>query len=216
MAQAGDARNKRDIVANRNQIVAQHQGGCSLNDTSHIVCGIDPGLHQTGYGVLRFGDRDDRIELLDAGVIRCARQGPIAPRLVELADGIEEVFDEYGVEIVAVEKVYSHYQHPQTAVLMAHARGVMLLAAARRDLDVIDIPSTSVKRHLTGNGRASKLQIQRAVAAMLSLAKPPEPPDVADAIAIAMCAAGVCRRAHNEALHESSTTTARLSARAQR
>jgi crossover junction endodeoxyribonuclease RuvC len=77
---------------------------------------------------------------------------------------------------------------------MAHARGVILLEAAQRDIRVIHLPATSVKRHITGNGRATKDQMQRAVADLLKLNRIPEPPDVADALAIALCAACVIRQ----------------------
>jgi crossover junction endodeoxyribonuclease RuvC len=159
-----------------------------------IICGIDPGLRQTGYGVVRVDDDDDSIVVLDAGIVRASPQNSLAIRLAELAQGINEVLDEHRVEIVAVEQIYSHYQRPRTAILMAHARGVILLEAARRDTRVIHLPSTTVKRHLTGNGRATKEQMQRAVAQILSLPRIPEPPDVADALAIALCAVGVLRQ----------------------
>jgi crossover junction endodeoxyribonuclease RuvC len=71
---------------------------------------------------------------------------------------------------------------------MGHARGVILLAAARAGIDVMSIPATRIKKSLTGNGHASKVQMQKAVAHALRLAEPPEPADVADALAIALCA----------------------------
>ena len=159
-----------------------------------IVCGIDPGLRQTGYGVLRVDEDDDSITIMDAGVIRCSPNESLALRLAELAAGIDEVLDENDVRVVAVEQIYSHYQRPRTAILMAHARGALLLEAARRDCRIVHLPATSIKRHLTGNGRASKEQIQRAVAEALALDRIPEPADVADALAIALCAVGVLHR----------------------
>ena len=159
-----------------------------MSDKTHIVCGIDPGLHQSGYAVLRYNERDDTIALLDAGVIRCSRSESLATRLAELANSLDDVLNEHAVRTMAVEQVYSHYQRPRTAVLMAHARGVILLEAARRGIRVLHLPSTTVKKHLTGNGRATKEQMQRAVVQTFSLKQIPEPPDVADALAIAFCA----------------------------
>jgi crossover junction endodeoxyribonuclease RuvC len=159
-----------------------------------IVCGIDPGLRQTGYGVLSVDDDDDALRVIDAGVIRCSTDEPLDLRLAELAAGLDEVLDESRPEILAVEEIYSHYQRPRTAILMAHARGVILLGAARRSIKVLHVPATTVKRHLTGNGRASKEQIQRAVTETLGLARIPEPADVADALAIGLCAACLMRR----------------------
>jgi len=166
-----------------------------LSDNKQIICGIDPGLKLTGYGVLCIDDQEDSIEVLDAGVIRCStREEPLALRLAELAAGLDEVLDEHRVEVVAVEELYSHYRRPRTSILMAHARGVILLGAARRNIEVVHLPATTVKKHLTGYGRANKEQMQRAVTSLLALPKIPEPPDVADALAIAICATCVLRQ----------------------
>lgn len=164
-----------------------------------VICGIDPGLRRTGYGVLRIDAEDDTISVMDAGIVQCSTHESLALRLAELAAGIDEVLDENDIDIVAVEQVYAHYQRPRTAILMAHARGVMLLEAARRNCRILHVPATTVKRHLTGNGRASKQQMQRAVADTLSLKKVPEPPDVADALAIALCAIGLMQHPARQA-----------------
>ena len=88
---------------------------------------------------------------------------------------------------MAIEELYSHYERPRTAILMGHARGVICLAAAQADLPVVSYAATQVKRMLTGNGRAPKSQMQQAICHEFALASPPEPPDVADAMAIALC-----------------------------
>jgi crossover junction endodeoxyribonuclease RuvC len=109
--------------------------------------------------------------------------------LADLSDDISAILSEHDPDLLAVEDLYAHYKHPQTAILMGHARGVILLAAARVNIEIRSYPSTMIKRVLTGNGRASKTQIQRAVQAQLGLERLPEPPDVADAIATALCGA---------------------------
>ena len=88
---------------------------------------------------------------------------------------------------MAVEQLYAHYDHPRTAILMAHARGAFFLAGAQRGIPVLSYAATKVKKLVTGSGRASKEQMQHAVARELGLAKLPEPHDVADALAIALC-----------------------------
>jgi crossover junction endodeoxyribonuclease RuvC len=88
---------------------------------------------------------------------------------------------------MAIEELYSHYRQPRTALLMGHARGVICLAAAQAGIPVIHYPATQIKRVLTGSGRAPKSQVQRAIQHELGLAELPEPPDVADALAIALC-----------------------------
>jgi crossover junction endodeoxyribonuclease RuvC len=90
---------------------------------------------------------------------------------------------------VAVEQLYAHYKHPRTAILMGHARGVILQQAAEAGAEVESFAATRIKKSLTGNGHAAKGQMQRAIQAMLALPHVPEPPDVADAIAIALCCA---------------------------
>jgi crossover junction endodeoxyribonuclease RuvC len=88
---------------------------------------------------------------------------------------------------MAVEQLYSHYEHPRTAILMGHARGAIFLAAAQKKIPVVSYAATRVKKIVTGNGRASKEQVQRTIQRELGLAALPEPPDVADALAIALC-----------------------------
>ncbi len=152
-----------------------------------LILGIDPGLRLTGYGlvVLERG----RPLLREAGVLRMRARGDLAVRLLELHTALAELLDETTPERVAVEQLYAHYKHPRTAILMGHARGVILLAAQQRGMPVINLASTLVKRTITGNGHAKKPQVQRAVALLCKLSRPPEPPDVADAIAIAWTAA---------------------------
>ncbi len=146
------------------------------------VLGIDPGLHLTGYAVLRIARQP---QLMEAGVIRGAASGPLPLRLADLHRQIAEIIDEFSISHVGVEQLYAHYRHPRTAILMGHARGVILLAAGDRGVPVIDLPSTQVKKTFTGNGHATKKQMQKTAAGRFNLAKPPSPPDVADAMAIA-------------------------------
>ena len=153
------------------------------------VLGIDPGLQITGYGLVELPDAAAFPEpvLCEAGVIRLKPSDPLDDRLVQLHQELGELLDELHPQRVAVEKLYAHYRHPRTAILMGHARGVLLLAARQRGLPVEDLPATEVKKAITGYGHASKLQVQRAVQSQCGLAELPSPPDVADAIAIALC-----------------------------
>lgn len=148
------------------------------------ILGIDPGLRLTGYGVVDFGMRMD---LVDAGVIRLNEKAAIADRLVELEKELDDLMAEHKPDICAVEQLYSHYAHPRTAILMGHARGVILLVAARRQIRLEQFPANRVKQSVTGHGHASKHQMQLAIQAQWKLPQIPEPPDVADALAIALC-----------------------------
>ncbi|MEM1098396.1 MAG: crossover junction endodeoxyribonuclease RuvC [Planctomycetota bacterium] len=161
------------------------------------VVGIDPGLRLTGYGVVDLYPGRLEPDLVEGGVFRLDAKQPMEQRLVQLRDDLRALLEEHRPQRVAVEKLYAHYAHPRTAILMGHARGVILLCAAEKSLPVEHLPSTEVKKSLTGNGHASKRQMQLAVQSQCGLAEAPEPADVADAIAIALCHA---RRLATEAL----------------
>jgi crossover junction endodeoxyribonuclease RuvC len=149
------------------------------------ILGIDPGLQTTGYGILQAEHR--RLSIVEAGVIRARPAQDLAMRLQELFDGVAELMDALKPDVAAIEELYSHYERPKTAILMGHARGVLILAIGRSGIPVYSYSATQIKRILTGSGRASKLQVQTAVARQLELPRIPEPPDVADALATAIC-----------------------------
>lgn len=156
----------------------------NLNPTERVL-GIDPGLNTTGYGVIDI--RSGRIEIVEAGVIRSHRSDSIEKRLQSLYKGLIEVIDSLKPGAMALEDLYAHYERPTTSILMGHARGVLCLAAAEAGIAVSHYKPTQVKRVLTGNGRAPKPQVQWAIMQQLGLPTLPDPPDVADALAIAAC-----------------------------
>lgn len=150
------------------------------------VLGVDPGLRISGYAVLEQSS-GGQLHVLDAGTIRADTNLPLSERLEQIYGDVDSLLNEHTVEMMAIEQLYAHYKHPRTAILMGHARGVFLLAAAEHGVEVADFSATRIKKSVTGNGRAGKEQIQRAVAGELKLAKLPTPFDVADALAAAMC-----------------------------
>lgn len=151
-----------------------------------VVIGIDPGLADTGYAVLETcagsGPR-----LIEAGLVKTDPGQPLAQRLAVLHEGLSGLLAAYPPQAVAVEDLYTAYRHPRTAILMGHARGVVLLAAAQHRAPVFHYPPARVKRALTGNGRAGKRQIQRMLQQLLTLRELPEPDHVADALALGLC-----------------------------
>jgi crossover junction endodeoxyribonuclease RuvC len=148
--------------------------------------GIDPGLAITGYGVLE--QTGSTLRLLEAGTIDSGTSEiPLPDRLRRLYEELNTLIEDHHPDVMALEQLYSHYAHPRTAILMGHARGVICLAAGVHDIPLHHYAATQVKSALTGNGRASKEQIQRVVRRTFGLAETPRPPDVADAVAIAMC-----------------------------
>jgi len=149
------------------------------------ILGIDPGLRISGYGVVDFGLGQPR--LVDGGVIRLTVKASLAGRLVELESELNALFDEFKPDICAVEQLYSHYNHPRTAILMGHARGVILLAAERRKVRIEQFSANRIKQSVVGQGHAGKSQVQKAIQQIWRLKSPPQPPDVADALAVALC-----------------------------
>ena len=154
-------------------------------ETANRILGIDPGLNITGYAVIE--KRLGRLALVEAGMIRGRSRGDLAARLHEIHEGVTDVIASLKPEVLSLEELYSHYERPRTAILMGHARGVICLAATQAGIPVRSYSATQVKRLLTGNGRAPKSQVQLAICHEFALAAPPEPPDVADAMAIALC-----------------------------
>lgn len=166
------------------------------------VLGIDPGLRLTGYACL--DGLGDRPEIVEAGVFRLGRRSAdgggeengggavtVSSRLAELDTDFRDLLERLRPEAVAVEAIFAHYKHPATAIVMGHARGVLLLAIRNAGLRLLEFKPNAVKKSLTGNGHAGKPQMQRAIQAHFALPELPSPPDVADALAIALCA---CRR----------------------
>jgi crossover junction endodeoxyribonuclease RuvC len=176
------------------------------------ILGIDPGLNTTGYGVIEFAHvgeflrnsqhesqcasesrvGDTRLRgphLIEAGVVRskASSSASLGERVREIHDGVADVISSLKPEVLAIEELYSHYDRPTTAILMGHARGVIVLAAAQAGIEVVPYPATQIKKTITGNGHAAKWQIQEAIRRELNLPQVPEPPDVADALAIALC-----------------------------
>jgi crossover junction endodeoxyribonuclease RuvC len=149
------------------------------------VLGIDPGLNITGYSIIEVHDR--KIKLVEAGVVRTNPKAEMGERLREIGLEIGRLIAQFSPEALAVEELYSHYSHPKTAIIMGHARGVIFHKAAEAGLAIFPYASTRIKKSLTGNGHASKAQVQRMIRSTLNLIEVPEPPDVADALAIALC-----------------------------
>lgn len=149
------------------------------------ILGIDPGLAVTGYGLIE-AEGQNKIRMIEAGVIRTSARDPVSARLKSLYTGLKGLIDENKPSVLVLEKVYSHYKHPTTSILMAHARGVSCLLSGLEGVRLVNYPSTRIKKAVTGNGHASKTQVQRMVTELLSLKKLPEPVDVSDALALAL------------------------------
>jgi len=155
-------------------------------ESKYRILGIDPGLNVTGYGCVDFGGLEPAI--IEAGTLRTDAGADMTARVAQIHADVADLLAELRPDLLAVEQLYAHYKHPRTAILMGHARGVVLLAARQAGVGVRNLAATKVKRSLTGNGHASKQQVQRSIQAVCKLDELPAPPDVADALAIALCA----------------------------
>lgn len=171
------------------------------------MLGVDPGLRLTGYGCLDVPEaRPDEPSIVEAGVFRLSQHATVADkdgsgdggavpsvasvsaRLLELDRDFRESLKRLKPELVAVESLFAHYKHPATAIVMGHARGVLLLAIRQAGSRLVELKPNEVKKSITGHGHATKAQMQGAVQGVFGLAEPPSPPDIADALAIALCA----------------------------
>lgn len=151
----------------------------------NLFLGIDPGLQRTGYALVAAGAHALDLRLVEAGLFKFKSTDSLSFRLAQLSEDLSSILDEHKPQAAAVEDLFSHYAHPRTAILMGHARGVVLLELERRKIPMTAFAPREVKLALCGSGGAGKAQIQRAVQAQFGLATLPEPSDVADAMAIA-------------------------------
>jgi len=160
----------------------------TLPATTRIL-GIDPGLSRTGYGIIEsdLSTGGKSLKLVEGGILRGKESLPLPDRLKALHGGLAEVLAEYRPEIVVIEDLFSTYAHPRSALMLAHARGVLILAAGQANLPVHTFTPNEVKQVVAGNGHATKSSIQSAVKARLQITATLHPPDLADALAIALC-----------------------------
>jgi crossover junction endodeoxyribonuclease RuvC len=149
-----------------------------------IVLGIDPGLANTGYGVV--ARRGGRLVALDGGVVTTAAELAPERRLAQIHAAVDELLGEHAPDAVALEQLYFG-QNVRTAFAVGQARGVVLLAAGQRALPCASYTPQQVKGAVCGSGRAQKDQVSRMVQALLGLAEEPRPDHAADALAVAIC-----------------------------
>ena len=157
------------------------------------ILGVDPGLSATGYAIVDMINR--KLVLVEAGIIKPQSKNIELPdKLKSIYHDFMNILEEFNPAQVAIEELYSHYQHPRTAIIMGHCRGAILLACAQAELVIHSFNATKIKKAVTGNGRASKEQVSASITRYFNLDKPPSPADVTDAMAAAMTLA-------NELMH---------------
>ncbi len=150
------------------------------------VLGVDPGTAVTGYGVIEAGNGTPGMgRLIECGVIRLAKRGPLARRLHELHEGIVELIERHHPTVLALEDAFYH-KNVRTTLVLGHARGVVLLAAQQAGLDIAEYPPATIKKTVVGAGGAAKGQVAAMVMRLLRLRQAPKPSDAADGVAVAL------------------------------
>ncbi|MBI4457191.1 MAG: crossover junction endodeoxyribonuclease RuvC [Acidobacteria bacterium] len=149
-----------------------------------IILGVDPGSRVTGYGVVRTDG--GRHECLTYGCIRRARVQDLPHSLRNIYDTLNSVLAEYRPDVIAVESLF-HAANAKSALVLGHARGIILLCAATHDIPLHEYSPLEIKKAVVGYGRAEKAQLQQMAKLLLGLKQIPEPHDAADALAIAVC-----------------------------
>src|SRR3954468_18287253 len=165
---------------------------CPVRDAKPVVVlGIDPGTAVTGYGVVRKEGRNP-LTLVECGVIRTKPRDELPQRLSEIHDGVVELIRRHQPNVLAIEDVF-YARNVRTTVVLGHARGVVLLAAANASLLIAEYPPAEIKKAVVGTGAATKEQVQFMVTRLLRLKTPPQPADAADGVAAALACLMVSR-----------------------
>jgi crossover junction endodeoxyribonuclease RuvC len=157
-----------------------------------VVMGIDPGVANTGFGVVRMAG--GKMSAVDGGVIEAAGDEPAERRLARIHEALAELLTWHQPVALALEDVYFG-KNVRSAISVGQTRGVALLAAGQRDVPCFDYTPQAVKMAVCGSGSAAKKQVQRMVGTLLGLPEPPQSDHAADALAVAICHAGHTRPA---------------------
>ena len=162
-----------------------------------IVLGIDPGSHNTGWGVIDING--NQMRHIDCGVITTKKTAPLSERIEGIFEGLSGRLETYKPERICMESIF-HHKSAKSALILGHARGVALLAARRySQAPIHEISPAEVKKAVTGNGRADKLQVQEMICVLLGLPEKPAA-DAADALAVAIAGSSRMREELPESL----------------
>lgn len=151
-----------------------------------IILGIDPGIADTGYGVIRVNDRNG-VECITYGSIKTPAKTDLDERLETLNAELDKLIKKYKPDLCSVEELF-FCKNVKTALVVGHARGVVLLTAKLNKLPIVEFTPLQVKQAISAYGKADKAQVQRMVKMIYNLREIPKPDDAADALAIAFTA----------------------------
>ena len=149
-----------------------------------IILGIDPGVAIVGFGVIEYNG--SKFRTLDYGVIRTPAHTDTEKRLATIYRELKDIIEKYKPDAMAVEELFWN-TNQKTGIVVAEARGVIILAARRANIPIFEYTPLQVKQAIVGYGRAEKKQVIMMVTTFLGLKEAPKPDDTADALAIAIC-----------------------------
>lgn len=149
-----------------------------------IIAGIDPGLKATGYGFIK--PENGHIRLIETGTIEPRQKDLIQNRIHKIYTILTNLVEQHKPDIFVLEKLYAHYKHPTTAAVLGHARGAICLLCAQKGIELAEHSAKRIRKALTGNGNASKLQVRRMVAHRLNIDETKLTLDASDALALAL------------------------------
>ncbi len=161
-----------------------------MKKTLPIILGIDPGFESIGYGTI--SENAGKLTALTYGCLHTKATTPFSRRLSQIFNDVTGLIADLAPDAVGVEKLFFE-KNTKTAIEVSHARGVILLAIERAGIPLVECTPLQVKLASTGYGKADKRQVQKMVTALLSLKEIPKPDDIADALAVALCASTMYR-----------------------
>ncbi len=155
------------------------------------ILGIDPGLITTGYGVVDI--KAGGVRILEAGTIEPEGKAPFEERLLKIHLHITTILKAHHPDVVVLEKLYAHYKHPATAAVLGHVRGVICLSVAQQKIKLVEQSVKRIRKALTGNGNATKIQCQEFVKRLLNIKSAGFKLDASDALSLALGQAHILR-----------------------
>lgn len=153
---------------------------------NNIILGIDPGIADTGYGVIKKDEKGNLI-CLDYGSIKTSAKLYVPDRLEIINIELTKIIKKYKPSLLSVEELF-FCNNVKTAIVVGQARGVVLLTAKQNNISLVEFTPLQVKQAVSTYGKASKMQVQKMVKLLLNLKEIPKPDDAADALAVAICA----------------------------
>ena len=148
------------------------------------ILGIDPGLTKTGFGIINI--KNEKIDLIDYGIIKPAIKDKLEKRLLTIFNDISEIINNYNPTVICIEEVF-YGKNFKSALLLGQARGAAMLSAASKNINIFEYSAKKIKQSVTGNGNAKKEQVRFMITSILKIKNQDIPLDASDALAIALC-----------------------------